>query len=159
MNEKLIQTTHAVTLVTPSADAFAGTVTSNVVNMRDHTHLTAYVYRGAAASGTSLITCQSSATSAGSSATAIPFRRREGTVSTQDGYGDEVDVTAAGYTTTAEKDNIIDIIEVNASDMDGTDEYLSIKAVEDVDHPVLGGIIGIMSGQRQKGNDTRSVRP
>ena len=159
MNEKLIQTTHPITLITPSADAFAGTVTSNVVNMRDNTHLTAYLYRGATASGTSTITCQSSATSAGSSATAIPFRRREGTVSTQDGYGDEVNVTSAGYTTTAEKDNIIDVIEINASDMDGTDGYVSIKSVEVVDHPITGGIIGILSGSRQKGNDTRSVRP
>jgi hypothetical protein len=157
-SEKLIQDNKFVTLVAPVADAGAGTVTSNSVNMQDYTHLTAVLSRGAAASGTSVITVQSSADSAASSPTAIPFRVKKATASTLDSYDDEANVAAAGYTYTAELDNLIDIIEVNASDMDGDDSYVSIKLVESVNQPTTFGIVGILSGARQKGDDKRSVR-
>ena len=158
-SEKLIQTTHVVTLLAPVADALAGTKTTNSVNMGGHTHLTAYIQRGAVASGTSVVTVQSDANSAASSPTAIVFRAKKPTASTQDSYADEVDVAAAGYTLTAELDNLIDIIEVNASDMSGADNYISLKFVEGVDHPMLVGVIGVLSGSRQKGDDQPSVRP
>lgn len=155
---KLIQNAKFVTLIAPAADAGSGTVTSNVVNMQDYPIMTAAFCRGAAASGTSTITVQSSATSAGTSATAIPFRVKKGTASTLDSYDDEANVAATGYVYTAELDNIIDIIEVNASDLDGSDKYVSLKFVESVNSPTTFGLVGIMTGARQKGDDKRTVR-
>lgn len=158
MTDRLIQTAKVVTLLSPAADRFTGTVTSNSVNMRDSNVLTALICRGAVASGTTVVTVQSSADSAAGSPTAIPFRVKKPTASTQDAYADEINVTNSGYTLTAELDNLIDIIEVDDSDLDGTDKYVSLKFVEGVDHPMLVGVVGILTGGRQQGDGKRTVR-
>jgi hypothetical protein len=155
---KLIQDAKFVTLVAPVADAFDTAVTSNSVNMQDYPTMTVAFCRGAAASGTSTITVQSSADSAATAATAIPFYVKKATASTQDAYGDEVAVTAAGYTFIAELDNLIDIIEINASDLDGDDKYVSLLFTEVVNQPTTAGVFGIMTGARQQGDSKRTVR-
>lgn len=156
---KLIQDAKAVALIVPLADVFDGSARSNTINMQDYQFCTAYINRGAmSATGTAIVTARSSATSAGTSLTAIPFRNKIATASTQDAYEDEANVTSAGYTIEANTDGLIDIVEVNAADMDGTDKYLTFIVTEDTNDTILAGMIGILHGARQQGDDKRTVR-
>ena len=155
----IIQDTKIVQLIPPAANVFAGSARSNTINMKDYTHLTAIVNKGVmTATGDAILTVNSSATSAGTSLTAIPYSVKVSTTDTLDLY-DDLDVQAiTGYTIEANTDNTCDIIEVNASDMDGTDKYLTLIFTEDTDDEILAGVVGVLSGARQQGDGKRTVR-
>jgi hypothetical protein len=148
-----------VQAVAPAADALAGTVTANVVNMRDANHATWIINTGNVASGTSVVKAYSCSDSACSVATEIAFRYKRQTNSTLDAFGDEAtSVVATGITLAAAQDNRIDIIEIDDSDLSGTDQHATIKLVEGVNHPRPTGIVCILSGLRQQGDSKRTVR-
>ena len=155
----IIQDMKVVQLMPASADIFDGSARSNTINMQDYTHCTAVLNKGAmSATGTARLTVNSSATSAGTSLTTIPFRVKVSTTGSQDLYDDEANQAGTGYLIEANTDNTCDIIEVNASDMDGTDKYLTFIYTEVTNDTILAGLVGILSGARQQGDDKRTVR-
>ena len=139
MNELLTEITHLVKGIDPIADAFSGTVRSDVVNMKNVGKARFLIHCGVGATGTSTITMEASDDAVPTNVTAIPFKYRQ--VLSGDTPGALTQATTAGFTTTAGSSKVIEV-EVDASDMASTGYgYLSLKAVEVVDSPVLGGIL------------------
>lgn len=137
---------HLVKGLDPVADAFAGTVYSDIVNMKNFGHATFIIYKGVGATGTSTITVEASDDASGSNVTAIPFRYRA--ITSGDTAGTLTDATTAGFATTAGSSQLY-AIEVDAQAMADTGYgYLRLKAVEVVDSPVLGGIAIVLSEPR-----------
>lgn len=135
---------HWVKGIDPVADAFAGTVRSDVVRGGNHRSVTFLIYKGVGATGTSTITVEANDDVTPSNSTAIPFKYRACT--TGDTWGALTDATTAGFATTAGSSQLYSII-VDNDELGNTGyKYLSLKAVEVVDSPVLGGIL-VMMGQ------------
>ena len=138
---------HLVKGIDPVADAFEGTVYSDVVCLKNFSHLTAIIYKGVGTTGTSTITVQAcdDATPSGTP-TAIPFRYRA--ITSGDTPGALTAVANTGFTTTAGSSQLY-VIEVDAEDLASADQaWVRIKCVQVADDPVLGGILLILSNPR-----------
>ena len=139
---------HWVKGLDPVADAFAGTVRSDVVRGGNHRSVTFLIIKGAGATGTSTITVEANDDVTPTNSTAIPFKYRACT--TGDTWGALTDATTAGFATTAGSSQLYEII-VDTDELghQGTGyKYVSLKAVEVVDSPVLGGILIMMNQPR-----------
>lgn len=144
--EVVSQYGHWVKGLDPVADAFAGTVRSDVVNATKHRNVTFLIYKGVGTTGTSTITVEANDDVTPSNSTAIPFKYRACT--TGDTWGALTDATTAGFATTAGSSQMYEIT-VDTDELGDTGfKYLSLKAVEVVDSPVLGGIAILMSQPR-----------
>lgn len=129
---------HLVKGLDPVADAFAGTVYSDVVNMQNFGQAIFVIIKGVGATGTSTVTVEACDDTSGSNVTAIPFRYVA--VLSGDTTGTLTDATTSGFTTTAGSSQRY-VVMADAEAMAGTDySYLRLKCVEVVDSPVLGGI-------------------
>lgn len=157
---KFIQDAKFVNLIGAEADVFSGSARSATINMQDYGLCTAVLNKGdMSATGTAVVTANSSATSAGTSLTAIPFLAKVSTTGAQDAADDLVSVTSSGYTIEANQDDTVDVIEVNASDLDGDDKYLTFIITEDTNDTIDASLTGILSGPaRQQGDGKRTVR-
>jgi hypothetical protein len=121
------------------ADAFAGTVTSDVINMKNFRRVRFIVHWGVGATGTTLLTVEACDDAAASNVTAIPFRSR----ATVGGAapGAITARTSSGFTTTAGSNQVYEI-EADHGDMGSTGYgFIRLKAVEQVDSPLLGGVL------------------
>ena len=115
----LMENRHFVKGLDPVADAFAGTVSSDVVSMREYGRVLFIVHIGVGATGTSTITRQAAAgfvTTAGSSKIVL------------------VEVEAK------------DVGEASVNSIVGN-EFVRLTAVESVNSPVLAGIMIEMGGE------------
>lgn len=122
----------------PVADAFSGTVASDVIDVQGK-GLWGVIYKGVGATGTSTITVLACSNNTPSATTAVPFWYRACT--TTDTWGDWTAATTAGFTTTAGSSQLYQIY-VDADVIAATGyKYAEIQAVEVVDSPVLGGIL------------------
>lgn len=142
------QNHHFVKGLDPIADAFSGTVYSDVVKMANYHKCTFVVFCGVGATGTSIYTVSACDNATPSNRSAIPFQYRE--ITTGDTPGTLTAALAAGFTSTAGSSKII-VIEVDSQALaqDGNDyEWVELKAVEVVDSPVLAGILVILSEPR-----------
>lgn len=138
----------------PVADAFAGTVTSDVVSLSLYEKVCFLVYKGVGATGTSTLTVQASAANDGGTPTAIPFRsRRLGTGGVPDAV---VQQAAAGFNTTAGSSDMY-LIEVLAKDLPEGKPWVHLKAVEVVDSPVVGCIIPLLGDPKYSGAELPSA--
>lgn len=137
---------HWVKGLDPVADAFSGTVRSDVVRGGNHRSVTFLIYKGVGATGTSTITVEANDDVTPTNSTAIPFKYRACT--TGDTWGTLTDATTAGFATTAGSSQLYEII-VDTDELGETGyKYVSLKAVEVVDSPVLGGILVLMNQPR-----------
>lgn len=135
---------HVVKGLDPVADAFEGTVYSDIVSMKGHSKIEFILYKGVGATGTSTLTVEASDDFAASNVTAVPFWSRR-CANTADAQGTLTRRAAAGFATTAGSSEIY-ICEVNAEDLAETGySNVRLKAVQVVDSPVLGGILIIAS--------------
>lgn len=148
MPQKLLQYVHPVKGLDAVADAFSGTVYSDVVNVKNYRTCTFIVHKAVGATGTSTITvlAGSDAADPPTASTAIPFRYKA--MTSTDIEGALTDATTSGFATTAGSSQLY-LIEVDCDELGDTGySYLCLKAVEVVDSPVLGGIIILLSGAR-----------
>lgn len=137
--EILTQRGHVVQGIAPVADAFAGTVYTDIFSLRNYHGCTFYIVKGVGTTGTSTITVEASDDVSGSNVTAIPFRYRANT--TSDTWGAVTVATTSGFATTAGSNHIYEII-VDASELGDTGyEFVRLKAVEVVNDPVLAGVL------------------
>jgi hypothetical protein len=145
------QENHVVKGLDPVADAFDGTVYSDVINMRDVGCASFILYKGVGATGTSTITCEACSDATGANPTAVEFYYRA--VTTGDTPGTYTAAASTGFTTTAGSSQVY-VVDVPADKMSGTGkQYLRLKAVESVNSPVLGGIL-IVAGDLRFSVDT-----
>jgi len=134
---------HLVKGLDPVADAFSGTVYSDIVDMKDHREIIFVIYKGVGTTGTSTITVEASDDNAGSNVSAVPFWYRA--ITTGDTHGTLTAATTAGFATTAGSSQLYIIGVTQEQAISSGYRYVRLKAVEVVDSPVLGGILIIGS--------------
>jgi len=154
MSDRLLQNVKFVNALPPDADRFNGDPATDVINMRDYKHCTLILQTGAGSSGTAVVTVESCDNTTPSTTTAISFRYKK--ITSGDSEGDTTTATASGFTTTASA-NCVYMIEVDDSDLSGTDKYVRLQLTEDTDSPVDAGVLAILSGASYAGNDMRTV--
>jgi hypothetical protein len=152
-----IQKKHFVKGLDPVADALAGTVGSDVVNMKNWKVATFIIFVGVGATGTSVITVEACDNVTPSNTSPVPFVYRE--ITTGDTEGALTKAAAAGFTMTAGSSRIV-VVQVEAEALAASGYgYLRLKAVESVDSPVLAGILIELEHPRfaSEPNDTAIV--
>lgn len=133
---------HFVKGIDPVADAFAGTVYSDVYSMRGHDLITFIIYKGVGITGTSTITIEACDDVVPSNVSAIPFRYQA--ITTGDTHGAETAAAATGFMTTAGSSQIY-VITVKASALAASGYgFIRLKAVEVANDPVLGGVLAFL---------------
>jgi len=130
---------HFVKGIDPVADAFSGTVASDIINLKNAGTCMFVIYKGVGATGTSTITVTACSDVSATAETAIKFQYRA--ITTGDTEGALTQATTAGFATTAGSSQLY-VIEVKAQDIASTGySYVRLNAVELVNSPVLGGIL------------------
>lgn len=130
--------------IDPIANAFAGTVRSDVYSMSEHGRVLFVVYAGVGATGTSTITVNACDNTTPSTRAAIAFWSRD--ILTGDTDSAITRRAAAGYIPAAGSSKII-LIEADASDLAASGyEFVELTAVESVASAVLGGVMAILGG-------------
>ncbi len=151
----LLETAHFIKGLDPVADAFSGTVYSDIVNMKNFAKAAFILCKGVGTTGTSTITVEACDDVSGSNVTAIPFRYRA--ITSNDTQGALTQATTSGFTTTAGSSQMY-LIEADENAMGASGyQYVRLKAVEVVDSPVLGGIAIALHGKRQSDVTTAIV--
>ena len=121
------------------ADAFAGTVNSDVVSMKNHNRVKFIAHWGVGTTGTVTFTVEACDDVTPSNTSAIPFVYRvtvggaaPGTITA---------ATSSGFTSTAGSNQIIEI-EVPAENLNASGySYVRLHCVEVANDPLLGGIL------------------
>lgn len=134
----LLDKLHWVSGVVPVADAFTGTVATDIFEVWGQGALFIR-HDGAGATGTSVVTVLACDDTTPSNTTAVAFMYRVCT--TGDTWGDWTQATSAGFTTTAGANQMYQIY-VDAAVLAEVG-YGYVKAVftESVDNPVTGGVL------------------
>lgn len=155
MRYESLATKHVVKGLDPVADAFSGTVGSDVVDITGHQSATFIVYKGVGATGTSTITVEACDDVTPSNTTAVPFYYRA--ITSNDTNAAMTAAAAAGFTTTAGSSQIY-VIEVDEQELASAGyKYVRLKAVEVVDSPVLGGIVIVLNNPKYGYSASNSV--
>ena len=147
----MLEGIHVVPGIDAVADAFASTVSSDVVNASHYESVCFLIHNGVGATGVSTITIESCDDVSPTTSTAVAFTSRS--ITTNDAEGAITARAAAGFLTTAGSSDIY-LCEVKSSELSGTDKYVRATMVESVDSPVLGGII-ILMGNPRYNQDTK----
>lgn len=141
MSGLLMERLHFVKGLDPVADAFAGTVNSDVVSMRDMSRLLFLVHTGAGATGRSTFTVEAVSDAAGANPVAIEYVSRE--ILADDTEGPITKQPAAGYAAAAGASKIL-LFEIREDALSASGRgYVRLHAVESVDAAVLGSILVI----------------
>lgn len=139
MSGLLIEGLRLIKGIDPIADAFAATVTSDVVDMSEFSRIVFVRYDGVGATGTSTVTVEACDDIVPTTTSAIPFHYRQ--ILTTDSEGTLTAAAAAGFTTTAGSSKIV-VAEVREDALAASGyRYVRAKYVEVVDSPVLGAIL------------------
>lgn len=133
---------HLVKGLDPVADAFSGTVYSDIISLKNHGEIEFVIYKGVGATGTSTITVEASDDTSGSNVSAVPFKYQA--ITSGDTHGVLTDAAATGFTTTAGNSQLYRIYAERSKLIASGYKYIRLKAVEVVDSPVLGGILAIL---------------
>lgn len=136
---------HYVKGLDPVADAFSGTVYSDVVKLAEYAHVAFILFKGVGLLGTSTITVEACDDAAGNNPVAVPFKYQAYTGS-DDLPGAVTAATTAGFTTTAGSSQLY-VIKADSQSLAGK-AWVRLKAVEVVNDPVLGGILIELCGPR-----------
>lgn len=152
---ELLQNLHFVKGLDPVADAFAGTVASDVVDVSNHGGALFLIYKGVGTTGTSTITVEACDDVTPSNTTAVPFYYKA--ITSNDVQGAMTSAAAAGFTTTAGSSQIY-AVSVDSQELASAGyKYVRLKAVEVVDSPVLGGIAIALYQPRFGGSATNTA--
>ena len=139
------QEIHWVKGIDPIADAFAGTVATDIFEVWGH-EAGCIVYKGVGAVGTSTVTAVACDDIVPTNTTAVPFRYR--TCTTGDTWGAWTTVANTGFTTTVGSSQLYEV-RVDPADMGATGYgYLKFVFVEVANDPVLGGVVCFVAGLR-----------
>ena len=128
---------HWVPGIYPVADAFAGTVTTDVVECLGEGMLW-QITKGVGATGTSTVTVLACDDTTPSNTTAVAFMYRTST--TPDTWGSWTQATTTGFTTTAGSNQMYQVYVPSQELSDTGYGYAQLQAVEVVNNPVVGCI-------------------
>ena len=144
-----------VNVVIPVADAFAGNVTSDIVDMENYKKLTFIVATGASSADAGVITIKAGVSNS-SCATAIVFKYRTqiGAVppaANSDVQGALTDAEVTGFAMTASKAGGVYIIEVDAqvvAEAGINYDHVSLTVTEDGSDGVTACVLAVLSDPR-----------
>jgi len=137
---------HVVNALPPAADAFAGTVVTDVINLKNWEHISFIIQCGAGAVGTSAITVEACDDTTPANTEAIPFTYQECLLG--DAFSEVKQADETGFTTAAAANKVYKI-EVDAQALAKSGySYVRLKSVEVTDDPVAGTVIAILTGGR-----------
>lgn len=134
-----MERSHVELGLAPAADAFAGTVTSDVVSLKNHHRVRFIIVKGVGATGTSTITVEACDDVVPTTTAAVPFRYRRTVAGAAPGA--ITAAAAAGFVTTAGSAEMYEVEIDQAALVAAGYSFARLKAVEVVDSPVLGGIL------------------
>lgn len=138
MSGLLMERLQFITGLDPVADALAGTVASDVIDMSAFSRIVFLVHQGVGATGTSTLTVEACDDIVPTTQSAIAFHARIDHVGAE---GALSAVAATGLLTTAGSAKIV-TVEVREDALAASGyRYIRLKAVESVDSPVLAGIL------------------
>lgn len=138
--------THLVKGLDPVADAFSGTVYSDVISLATHHYIEFVIYKGVGTTGTSTITVEACDDTTPSTTSAVAFNYQA--ITSGDTHGALTAATTAGFVTTAGSSQLYKIV-LDAQALAATGyKYVRVKAVEVANDPVLGGILAILHEPR-----------
>lgn len=130
---------HPIKGLDPVADAFSGTVSSDVVSFKDYQSFLFLVYCGVGATGRSTWTVEACDDFVPTTTSAVPFYYKE--VITGDTETAMTAATASGYNPAAASSRILAIeVEAEAVLASGYPN-VRLKGVEGTDSPVVGAIL------------------
>ena len=141
----IIEANHFVHGIAPVADAFAGTVNSDIIEVAGEGILF-LLYKGVGTTGTSTLTVDACDDVSASNTTAVQFWYRINTGT--DVWGSWTEAAAAGFATTAGSSHMYQVWVPAAYVGAQGYAYARLTAVEVVDDPVLGGILAIVINTR-----------
>lgn len=137
---------HWVKGLDPVADAFAGTVYTDIFKLADYNSATALIYWGVGATGTTTITVEACDDVSGSNVQAIEFKYKR--IASADTQTALTTATTAGFLTTAGSSQIY-IVEIDSDQLGDTGyKFCRLKFVEGTDSPILGGVLIMLNGPR-----------
>ena len=145
---KNMQNLLPVFALAPDADRYNGDPASDVISMVDHANLNFLVMEGAGGTGTATLTVEACDDFVPTTQTAIPFKYR--TAQTGDTFTAWAEATAAGITTVAGANKMIEI-EVDNRDLPDGSPNARLQITEVVDSPVDAGVVAYLSGARYGG--------
>lgn len=133
----ILESLHWIGGLVPVADAFAGTVYTDIFEVQGEGAL-GLIFKGAGATGTSTITVEACDDVTPSNSTAVAFMYRAAT--TLDTWGAWTQATTAGFATTAGANQMYQVYVPAAELASEGYGYVRLKAVEVVNSPVAGCI-------------------
>lgn len=136
---------HIVKGLDAVANAFAGTVYSDIVNMKEYSVARFIYHKAVGATGTATLTLEACDDNTGTNPVAIPFSYQAYT-GADDLPGAVASALAAGFTTTAGSSQLY-VLEADSQRL-GTKGWLRLKSVEVVASAVLGGVVIELLGPR-----------
>lgn len=137
---------HVVNALPPVANAFAGVVSTDVINMKNWQHASFLLHCGAGAVGTAKITVEACDDVVPTNTVPISFFYQECIVG--DTFGPIKWADATGFTTAAAADKVYKV-EVDDSFLAGTGYgYVRLKSSEVVADPITGGVVCVLTDGR-----------
>jgi hypothetical protein len=141
---------HSIVGLLPVADAFTGTVATDVFTLKEAASAVVQVIRGdgttGTGTGTAVITVEACDNNAAANPVAIPFRYRQ--VVSPDTPGAIIEVAAAGFTWAAGENRLIEV-EIEAVELAKLAKaWVRVKSVEAVDDPYVGASMIALHGLR-----------
>lgn len=128
---------HAIPVLYPVADAFSGTINTDIVNVKGE-GVMFVITKGVGATGTSTITIDACDTVGPANTTAVAFMYRIST--TPDTWGAWTQATVTGFVTTAGSNQMYEIY-IDASELAAEGYgYARLTGVEVVQSAVLAGV-------------------
>lgn len=139
-------------IIAANEDIFNGDPATDVINMALYESVMFIIVKNAGATGTATVTIESCDDLVPTTTTAVAFTYKACT--TGNTWGATTAAAAAGFTTTAGADQCY-LVEITASQLSGTDQYVRMQLTEVVNNPCDGAVLCIMGRPRY----TKDVMP
>lgn len=151
----MMELLHLLQVLTPVADAFAGTKYSKTVNLSNAEGVLFQINKGAGAVGTVKFTVQACTAADGSNPVEVPFFNK--IAGTLDTYGARAyqGTPATGYTSPPAADDTI-LLEVTTRMLPEAHPFVRVKCLEVVDDPITGSINALVYGHHYSGDQVLS---
>jgi hypothetical protein len=156
MSEKILEKIKVVPLVAPKADLYATSVTTPEINAGKYGKVTFVIDQITAGTntGTATVTIEACSDVSGTGAEAVAFAYNANeSAGSSDDVGARTEVSAAGFTTTANKTAMY-FCEIDAADLPAGKPFVRLKATEAVNDPVTGSIFALCEGRYKGEADT-----
>jgi hypothetical protein len=135
----VLQTLRLIKGLDPVANAFAGTVRSDIINMSHFEEIAFIIYKGVGTTGTSTVTVVASDDNSPSNETAVEFVYQRG--NNPDVPGALTKAPTTGFVTTAGSSDAYMIIVKNQALASSGYKFVHLKMVESAASAVLGTIL------------------